>query len=107
VSRRRFTRGLAAERTALAWRRSMAGLVGMALLLGRDALTRWPPLAAALATVAVSALVVVAVGAGQRRAWTLRQPKPEPLPLGGLALLTATVLATAILGGLLLVSTAE
>ena len=100
--RRRFARGLAAERTALAWRRSLAGLLGVTLLLGRGTLTRWPLLAGAAAISVTGAVVVAAVAAGQRRYWTLRQPAPAPLTSGGIVALTGAAVAAAALGAALL-----
>lgn len=100
--RRRFAQGLAAERTALAWRRSLAGLLGITLLLGRGALTRWPLLAGAVAISVTGAVVVAAVVAGQRRYWTLHEPAPGPLTGGGIVALTSAAVAAAALGAALL-----
>ena len=40
---------MAAERTALAWIRSLTGLVGVTLLVARGLLIHWPLLSAAIA----------------------------------------------------------
>jgi uncharacterized membrane protein YdcZ (DUF606 family) len=103
INRPRFGRGLSAERTALAWRRSLAGLLGIMLLLARGTLTRWPPLAGAIAISVVGGILLTSVIAGQRRYWTLRQPAPGPLKAGGIAALTGAVLAAAALGTALLI----
>lgn len=103
TSHPRFGRGLSAERTALAWRRSLAGLLGIMLLLGRGTLTHWPLLAGAIAISVVGAVLLAAAIAGQRRYWTLRQPSPGPLKASGIVALTGAVLAVAALGAALLI----
>lgn len=94
--------GLATERTALAWRRSLAGLLGVALLAGRSALTHWPVLAGAIATSLVGAAVIGACVLGQRRLLALRRPAPGPLRPVTITTLSGGALVTALLGAALL-----
>jgi uncharacterized membrane protein YidH (DUF202 family) len=97
-------KGLASERTALAWRRSIAGLLGLSLLVGRGALTHWPPLAGAAAVCVTGAVVVGSVLAGHRRFSALRHQAPRPLRTRVIALLTGAVLVIALLGFALLLA---
>lgn len=97
-SARRRLPGLASERTALAWVRSLTGLVGVGLLLSRGMIVAWPLLPAGLA---IAAMVLVVLGAcwfGERRRSALREAKPEPPHPGVVAAITAGAVLVAALG---------
>ena len=94
--------GLASERTALSWMRSLTGLVGVALLMARGALLHWPLLPAATAITAVGLLLLAACLLVERRRTALRVARPGPPAPGAIVAITVGVVLTAVLGGTLL-----
>ncbi|SHM96218.1 DUF202 domain-containing protein [Cryptosporangium aurantiacum] len=94
--------GLAAERTALSWVRSLTGLVGVTLLLSRGLLMHWPVLPAAIVASGIGVLVLAACILGERRWLALRRPRPGP-PHGSVVVaITAGALLVAAVGALVL-----
>ncbi|TQS43241.1 DUF202 domain-containing protein [Cryptosporangium phraense] len=100
---RRRGPGLAAERTALAWVRTLTGLVGVSLLVFRAVLLHWPPPAAVLTIVVVGIHVVVACFFGDRRRRALRKPRPgAPNPALPVAVMAGSLITAALGGAILL-----
>ncbi|EXG79551.1 DUF202 domain-containing protein [Cryptosporangium arvum] len=95
--------GLASERTALAWVRSLIGLLGVGLLVSRGMLVHWPLLPAAAAITVVAGLVLGACYLGERRRIALRHPRPAPPRPGTIVAITAGAVLAAALGGVVLV----
>ncbi|MFG1920736.1 DUF202 domain-containing protein [Cryptosporangium sp. NPDC048952] len=95
--------GLASERTALAWVRSLIGLVGAGLLVSRGMLVHWPLLPAAIGIAVIGLLVLGAGYLGERRWIALRLPRPGPPPRTVVVVITAGAVLVAALGGAVLV----
>jgi uncharacterized membrane protein YidH (DUF202 family) len=92
-----FDPGLQAERTGLAWRRTMLGLVAFALVIMRllPNLGAWGLMAGGLALTLSGVLWALA----ERRFRRLRQALPAAAPLPGGRLLLAVALTVAGAGG--------
>ena len=101
-SARRRLPGLASERTALAWVRSLTGLAGVSLLLSRGLLMRWPLLPAGLAIAATVLLLLGACLLGERRRRALLASRPGPPHPGMITALTVGAVLVAALGGVVL-----
>ncbi|GAA3386518.1 DUF202 domain-containing protein [Cryptosporangium minutisporangium] len=102
MTTRRRPPGLASERTALAWVRSLTGLGGVTLLLSRGLLMHWPLLPATIVIGAIGAFVLAACVLGERRWLALRRPEPGPPHASVVVAITAGAVLTAALGGLVL-----
>ncbi|MFI5958502.1 DUF202 domain-containing protein [Cryptosporangium sp. NPDC051539] len=102
-SRRRRGPGLAAERTALSWVRTLTGLVGVCLLVSRGVLIHWPLRWAVVTVAVVGVHVVVACYFGERRWLALRGPKPgRPRPVLIVGVMTGSLITAALGGAILL-----
>lgn len=99
---RRRGPGLASERTALSWVRSLTGLVGVGLLVSRGMLVQWPLLPAAITIAVVALLVLGACYLGERRWIGLRRPQPGPPRTEVILAITAGAVIVAALGGVVL-----
>ncbi|GAA0270746.1 hypothetical protein GCM10009539_67440 [Cryptosporangium japonicum] len=93
---------MASERTALAWVRSLIGLIGVGLLVSRGLLVHWPPVPAAVAIAVVGALVLGACYLGERRWIALRRARPAPPRPATIVAITAGAVLVAALGGMVL-----